>query len=315
MGVKIGIIGGTGSGKTTYLASLRISALLGESGGWRIDGLDDICEGSELFLSDMTETLLTGSFPGATSGTGKDLAFMVSGTLTQAIASRIVGLMGISDQLTSATLKRFKMARPVNFPLYFRDQPGVVFYETKETHDKLWKHLADCTGLIYLYDYTTDAKSRYNNYLSLQKPTGFLFQELNRQGRLIEKKLHHHVAVCVTKFDDPTVYERLNSADLVEMRYDGVPFVSDANSAFHTLADPLTVNTIKNYFHEENTHYFVTSSIGFYKSSDGSIDPIREPNTEIVTENGERKLIIRGEIKPINVFDPLAWLEHSIFSK
>jgi energy-coupling factor transporter ATP-binding protein EcfA2 len=302
--IKIGIWGGSGSGKTTYLSALRIAALNDQSGRWVIDGLDPL---SARFLSDGTRLLRRGTFPPPTeAASAARYSYEVRGNLTA----------GLLDRL------RYKVGSPryVNFKLDVFDYPGGLLL-TADAGDELWQYLADCQGLLYLYDpQMTDIET--DNFECLQQSLDMIRQVYvrNNQSPYYRGKLPQHLAVCITKFDDDSVFTQLMRHNLIAQDPDDpihAPYVLDSTKAFECFADPLTLATIQGYFQEDRVKYFATSSIGFNVDSEtGKVDVERCNNT--VTEllattiNGQQTIIkqvrIVGRVNPINVLDPLLWL-------
>ncbi len=152
-------------------------------------------------------------------------------------------------------------------------------------------------------------------------------------------KLPHHLAVCVTKFDDFKVLETARRLRLLDADPDdsfGIPRVSaaDAKELFQQLcavsasgnAD-MVLNAITRFFHEDRIRYFVTSSIGFYihpKRMIFDIDDYQnlvpivskpaggQPAAGGASGSGLR---IRGEVRPINVMEPMLWLGQRISAR
>ena len=89
--------------------------------------------------------------------------------------------------------------------------------------------------------------------------------------------LPHHVAICVTKFDEPKVFDTAERLKL--LRYDrNDPFQfprvegGDARLLFASLCSSssgngngdLMLNALEQYFREDRVKFFVTSAVGFY---------------------------------------------------
>lgn len=119
--------------------------------------------------------------------------------------------------------------------------------------------------------------------------------------------LPHYVAVCITKFDHPDTFKRLDDAGLVVWDATGAPSVPNAAAAFRLLANKLVVNTIERSFLPSRIRYFVTSSVGFYQDAAGHIN--RGDLYNVVP--GENRL--RSEAYPINVFEPMIWIASQIW--
>jgi hypothetical protein len=71
----------------------------------------------------------------------------------------------------------------------------------------------------------------------------------------------------------------------------------------------LLVNQLQQYFHADHIKFFVSSAVGFYIGLHGMFD-VRDYKNVAIDEHGEP--IIRGQIRPINVAEPLLWLGERI---
>ena len=114
------------------------------------------------------------------------------------------------------------------------------------------------------------------------------------RGQDFDGVLPHHVAVCVTKFDEPRVLATARRMGVVttdpEDPY-GFPRVrdGDARRVFAKLCNgdgEMVLNTMDRTFRRDRVRYFVTSAIGF------PADP--------------------GPVNPINVAEPVLWLAEQI---
>lgn len=295
--VKIGIWGGSGSGKTTFLSALELATLLDPHGNWNIWGNDEVSPGSVDFLLRGSESLRSKEFPDPTTGITRNLyTYEINGTLT-------TGLAGILNTLRGLIGK----PRPVRFTLNVFDYPGGDLL-TADPDDPRWEHLADCDGLVYLFDPHMDDPSS-DNFKCLSRSMSMMQQVLRRkrQGSLEGGLLPHHLAVCITKFDDDMVFTKLREAGLVKQDTETpeqVPYVEDTERAFECFADRYTIPRIRHSFYEDRVRFFVTSSIGFYRE-DGKVDINRCCN--VSPEPGRKKIL--GEPIPIGIFEPLLWIQ------
>jgi hypothetical protein len=131
-------------------------------------------------------------------------------------------------------------------------------------------------------------------------------------------RLPHHVAVCVTKFDDPRVFKTAESLRmLVWDEHDplGFPRVhsSDARSLMHSLCKVSRNGTgevvpqlLEQYFHPDRISYFVTSAVGFMLSKRTRMFDVQDTENVYRIESGES--LVRGPVNPINVVEPVLWL-------
>ena len=310
--IKVGIWGGSGSGKTTFLAALRIAILKYAKNTrtqWNINGLDEIHPHSSKFLEENTRNLQSGIFPPATSeATAATYTYEINGSLS-----------------TEGWRKKRKS---VQFILDVFDYPGGDL-STKDSGDVLWEYLAECQGLIYLFD-PQKMEVGTDNFYCLQHSLDMMRRVFVRKNlNSIESgRLPQHLAFCITKFDDPLILEKLLSQNLIaidggDMSYP--PFVQKPFEAFECLADYLTVQVVRGYFHEDRTNYFGTSSIGFYADQQtGKVDinncnNIRIEREEVIDNEGKRRerdlFKIKGPVNPIGIFEPLLWLHQSLSAR
>ncbi len=287
--LKIALWGGPGSGKTTFLAALRIALLRDQGGQWNMVGRDDLQLGSAAFFDEGAATLRDeGRFPPATEGRNQPMVCTVSGILNPERWRQPVW---------------FKRCRQISFDLYVQDYPGGTL-RTADYNHALWSYLADCTGLIYLYDPQLDATNT-TNFAYLDKAIDFVASVVYRRSgatKQFSTRLPHYVAICITKFDHPDTLKRLDAAGLVVWEANGAPAVPDADAAFRLLAHPDLVARLERSFEPARIRYFVTSSIGFYRQASGQVD--REDLYNMVP--GENRL--RGDPHPINIVEPLIWI-------
>lgn len=294
--VNIGIWGGTQSGKTTYLSALEIATLLDPSGSWNIFGNDAVSPQSVDFLLTGSESLRAGYFPPPTQSRQQ---------YTYEIIGKPAGFAGLVGSLREIV----GMPRPFQFNLHVFDYPGGDLLN-KDPADPLWEQLAGCDGLVYLFDpHMTDVTS--DNFKCLSRSTSMIRQVLARQsGALLsDGRLPHHLAVCVTKFDDDKVFSKLRQAGLVifdENKPKQAPRVKDAEKAFECFADIFTIPRIRRSFKDDRVRFFLTSSIGFYRDDEGKVDIERCCN--VVQEPGGNR--IRGIPIPHGVFEPLLWIQN-----
>jgi predicted ATPase len=289
--INIALWGGSGTGKTTYLSALRVAMLRDTEGQWNINGRDDLQRGSSEFVATNTSNLLRGHFPPGTEGRGESVVCTIS------------GILHLDTISTIFSMARYGTNR-VNFDLYVKDYPGHTLLNSPHG-DPFWDYLAECQGLIYLYDPLLDETEK-TNYDYLQQAMDLVSTAVKKQQEMhqLPAILPHYIAVCVTKFDHPATFQRLHDADLVSLDATGTPHVPDGAAAFRLLADELVVNTLERSFRKDRIRYFVTSAVGFYTGPEGQVD-LNDCYNIIHTTEGTR---IRGEARPINVFEPLIWI-------
>jgi hypothetical protein len=289
--LPVGIIGGTSSGKTTYLAALKIASLLDNSGSWSISGLD---AGSIRFLADTTSAIRSGYFPREGTTTPQSYTYRISGQPRQ------------NRDFFSSLIKG--KTRPVNMTLQVNDYPGDFFLKT-DPNDDLWKHLAGCLGFVYLFDLELESTRRIN-FDYLQLVIDFVKQTRLMKNATVDDRLPHFIAVALSKYDDPATYAFLRKHNLVGVDSQDprcTPVVLDVRRAIQ-LVDPLMVRLIENNFLLHRIAYFAVSSIGFYAPPEQKINP-EDCSNVIVTPSGKR---IRSgkDTVPVKVINPLLWIDY-----
>ena len=293
MVIKIGIWGGPSSGKTTYLAALRLAAMK-HPGLWTVNGRDDICAGSTNFLSDATNTLLRGGFLAADpAGLARAFAYQVSGNVT---SRTFFG----------------SFSQPVSFTIYVEDFGGGDFAKPDPRHP-VWKYLADCDGLIFLFDHKLETSEK-PTFDYMQNTVDYVKSILRSQNKLLgsTEMLPHYLVFCLSKYDEPATFRWLKENGLiVQSQKDpkSIPYVSNARQAAH-LSNSLAGQWIERNFSRERIGYLATSSIGFYIGSSGKID-INDCANVVTTPSGQ-KIRSGKNTNPINVIEPLLWIERKI---
>lgn len=335
--IRLGLWGAPQSGKTTFLASLGLAANRREApGNWIMNGSDD--EASE-FLITNTELLTNrpGKFPEATF-------------ITRNLLFRFTGEEEVHRRLWTG--RRISEIEQVAFELDVLDVPGKVYgppsrkdpgpypastagsvsFPEQEPEDgesgdvdpevdveeQLLEHLENCDGIIYLFDPIRDARNGdafdYFHRI-LERLTRRTFEQERYQGT----RLPQHLAVCITKFDEPQVYKMARRFGFTTQDAERpcMPRVPDGDAAefFRRLcmdAPNGTADLVQGslgHFYSDRVAYFVTSAIGFYVGSTKRFQPSDYVNIE---KTGGSTAGIRGRVYPINVLEPLLWLQRSI---
>lgn len=304
----IAMWGPPGSGKTTFLASLSL-ALLNSGAPWNIIGEDDR---SVAFLADHTTALSgSGHFPEATKGIER---YQWSLSRTAEPEPRVNGRRTPSE--VSLTL-----LDPAGGG--FGDKP----FEADVDPQELMLNLARSRGIIFLYDPIREYDSG-DSFEHLYRIMSKLAHTLRTTNELVGGRLPHHVAFCVTKFDDLRVFSTAQRLRL--LRADpghphGFPRIEDDEGVRRLLSElalvsasrtaELVVRSLDQYFHADRVRFFASSSIGFY------VDPIRNAvdwddpqNLKPDPDSGGKRSVVRGPVFPINVIEPVLWLMERIFA-
>ncbi|NQW24358.1 MAG: hypothetical protein HQ475_13055 [SAR202 cluster bacterium] len=299
--VKLGIWGPTSGGKTTFLAALKIATFANTYGAnWAITSLDDP---SEAYLNEISGFLMDQEFPeGTTSQTGvlryRLTAAPPSDWLSN-IGRNIFKVFGLSGEAA------------VNIELNIVDYPGSAFENSRlqdSRYENLPEALAKCDALVFSFDPIRELDGKRENFRFFDN----IAERIRRQtftDNPDQLQLGQFLAVCITKFDDSRILERLEQAGIFHLP-DSIeedrpnPTPEQAKFVFDYLAHKFLKNAIETNFHEDRTEYFLSSSIGFYVAPGQNFNPDDCSNLE------EGK--IRGEVSPINVLEPLMWLESKV---
>ena len=297
----IAMLGATGSGKSTFLGALQI-ALLKQEQQWRIWCRDPA---SRRVLVEMSTALTSeGKFPLPTTGIDT-FGWILGGTRARTERSGRFGSRSVEESLEltlNLTDPTGELARP--------DQIGL------QPREQLVDHVARSRGIVYMFDPIrefTRGDAYDKTYSLLMDLMGAVADAPDFDGRL-----PHHVAVCVTKFDDPRVYKTAESLRmLVWDEHDplGFPRVhgSDARSLMHSLCKVSRNGTgevvpqlLEQYFHPDRISYFVTSAVGFMVSKRTRMFDGQDTENVYRIESGES--LVRGPVNPVNVVEPMLWL-------
>lgn len=308
---RVGLWGATASGKSTFLSALFIAATRSPE-DLRVKGVND--ESTD-FLIRNTHTLnAQRRFPPPTSAQQP-----LSWTLQMSVPNRARG--------------RWRRAGPPAVPFDFRvdlqDAPGRAYAAVPESEPsrldladgadvpEVASYLASCQGLLLLIDPIRERDlGDAHEYFH-----GTLLRIAQRVEVPLGRRLPHYVAVCVTKFDDPSVFRFARDNEFLSYReYDPAMFPRvhdyEAERFMHELliGSPasdveLVAGALRQYFYPDRVRYFVTSAVGFYVGPSGEF---REDDYQNVIPLEDGTLGIRGQIHPVNVAEPLLWLGERI---
>jgi hypothetical protein len=297
--VRIVLWGPPASGKTTFLAAL-VTAVLQSDQELTIVPEN---EASRSWLASNLGRLDTDRrFPDATYEPS-EVSWIIQRTSGQP-ARRWLG------QRTTRT--------PLSMRLSVLDVPGDLYAWERAPHPEL-DPLASSHGLIYTFDPVRESRHG-DTYAHFRRVLHDLTARQFEGGRLIEGRLPHHLAVCVTKFDNPETFNFARRAGFVRYAKAGEPMQpevadEDAEMLFrefcHSLkggdAD-LMYSSIGKNFLPERVRYFFTSAVGFYADRSGRIWP--DDFANVLSDPGNAK--IRGKLNPVNVVEPVLWLGRAI---
>jgi hypothetical protein len=175
--------------------------------------------------------------------------------------------------------------------------------------------------LIFLIDPTRE-RDRTRGEESNWSYVGNLVGTLKNRYPYILKagRLPHHVAVCLTKFDESALFKDAFEDGWIDVPFGGQPRVPDdrAKDFFAWVCQWVDrtrgagstqslLRALDGGFLPERVHHFATSSIGFLVPPGGDLDITDHQNYRDLGA-GDRRIIV-GAIEPINVLEPLIQLE------
>jgi energy-coupling factor transporter ATP-binding protein EcfA2 len=297
----IAMLGATGSGKSTFLGALQI-ALLKQHGDWRVWCRDPA---SRRALVEMNTALTSeGRFPLTTIGIDI-FDWILSGTIERSERSGRFGNRSYAENVELA----LKLTDPTG-ELSRPDQAGL------QPREELVEHVANSRGILYMFDPIREfsrGDAYDKTYSLLMDLIAAVADDPDFDGRL-----PHHVAVCVTKLDEPRVFKTAESLGMLvwdEHHPLGFPRVheSDARDLMHSLCKVSRNGTgevvpqlLEQYFHPDRISYFVTSAVGFMLNQRTRVFDVQDTENVYRIESGES--LVRGPVNPINVVEPILWL-------
>lgn len=312
---SIGLWGAPGSGKTTFLAALQIATNEADvDEAWKLYGVG---HASRQFLLDQTYRLQNDHvFPGQTH-------------VPSNLAWRFVG-QEVDDFSRSRRGK--PESRQVSFHVSLIDPPGEWFnswpqggaqpslYGDREAGRKqLLTHLMESDGIVYLYDPVREGR-KGDAFRYFHETADLMLEKAFDSNRLVDGCLPQHLAVCVTKLDDPMIFRQaLADGWLRADARTGTPYVPDdlARNFFDSLTENMASGTsfqvrrnIERYFHPDRVEYFVTSAVGFRLTDQNEFD--NDDPLNVVAGGAPGQMRLRGPIHPVNVLQPFLWLESRI---
>ena len=283
---RVAFWGAPGSGKTTYLAALNLAARDARP-HWTVRGNT---EAGTMALSEWTIDIVRGRrFPYATVGLDH-WSFCMTG---RPFGSSVQFDLGILDPSGE----------------YFRtDQAGSP--RRRDLIDEMQR----CDGIVLFFDPLREQGC--HDALDAFKATAAMLE--HRLGIRDGERLPHHVAVVIVKYDDPLVLAAARSGGyLVSDPEDphAFPLVADDRAAafldeLYRQSNPgsgdLYRRSIEAYFYRERIRYFTVSSVGFHLDRPGAFD--WDDYYNIVRLGSGPDAMIRGDIRPVNVLEPMLWL-------
>jgi hypothetical protein len=299
----IAMLGPTESGKSTFLCALK-KALLEQDEDWMLFTRD---AASQRILDEMSSALISeGGFPLPTQ-TVNPIRWILGGTV-----ERTVPAGKRPNQVTTVKDR-------VEITLRLTDAPGGLGQADQiglSDRNELIEQLAASRGILYMFDPIRE----FTHGDAFQRADSLLTELMGVASREpdFDGKLPHHLAVCVTKLDDPRVFQTARDLGMLipdgNSRW-GFPRVheTDARALFHALGEisrsgngEAVPRLLERHFHPERINYYVTSAVGFMVNKRSRrFDP---RDTENVYRTASGAPLVRGPVHPINVVEPVLWI-------
>jgi hypothetical protein len=307
----IAMLGSPGSGKNTFLSALNVTLQRGQQtpGDWTLAGQHNNPAKSGI---ETATAPLERALPRPPAVTGEMTQF----TLVQRGAQR--GLIVPRDRPGEVARRS-----STEIALSLVDPGGELWSDQpRPQRQEVIREVSDTDGILYLFDPIREFEVG-DTYSFITRIISQVSQE-TASGRAqdFHGTLPHHVAVCVTKFDEPRVLATVRRMGVVTTdpgdRY-GFPRVrdSDARRVFAKLCNgdgEMVLNTMDRTFRRDRVRYFVTSAIGFRTDPETGRFDAGDPQNIAAPSPGaaSAKPRIRGPVNPINVVEPVLWLAEQI---
>ncbi|GAA1499874.1 hypothetical protein GCM10009827_003960 [Dactylosporangium maewongense] len=299
--VRVVFVGPAGSGKTTFLLGI----LGGQPnpavyGSWTAIPPEHSSVADDLYRMARLHT-----FPDPTV-TDQNESWIVAGTRPVPPRRRFLGA-----RTRPAT-------REMQFDLRLVDSPGARSLEADDDFVDLLSRadaiilMVDPTRLLPAFRSDIGQLSTYD-YLHRLLPK-LLRRQLDLGG---PARLGQHLAVCVSKFDEPSVYEFGQWLGVVDRQAVGQPTVESGAKASRFVTalcdasaepnDALVPSLLQRHFRPDRITYHVTSSIGFFVSPAVGFN---ERDFANVDDRRGRRQFLR--LAPLNVWEVLIELADAV---
>jgi hypothetical protein len=205
----------------------------------------------------------------------------------------------------------------VEITLRLTDAPGGLGRAERiglADRNELIQQLAASRGIFYMFDPTRE----FTHGDAFQWTDSLLTELLGAVSREpdFDGKLPHHLAVCVTKLDDPRVFQTARELGMLipdgNSRW-GFPRVheTDARALFQALVELSepghgVSRLLERYFYPDRIGYYVTSAVGFMVNKRTRRFDARDIQNVYRTVSGAS--LVRGPVHPINVVEPVLWI-------
>jgi hypothetical protein len=298
--IRIGLWGATRSGKSTYLASLPLAGMMRRPETWTVVGTDD---SAAEYLNHMVNLMVTQRVFPRPNRIVEAISWAFSGPPPATGLSALSHLIG-------------RQPAQVEFVLELHDPPGRDY---ATVNPEVIEHLVNAHGVLYLVDPTLNQDTDMT-FQAFFHAVQLLHRRLGALGRLKHGRLPHHIAVCITKFDDDHFFRRLaTETDYVTQDSWGarLPRVPQERSREYfqwvcerVLGSGATMvrQALDAFFLPKRIEFFATTAIGFRLNGQGMFDFRDFCNADTTSEPAR----LRGLPQPVNVLEPLIFLERQI---
>ncbi|MFF6951131.1 hypothetical protein ACFZAD_21070 [Streptomyces iakyrus] len=315
--VRVALWGPSGSGKTTFLWALLVADNGTYSGSdWRISPNDAAAQA--LSMTAFSALALQNRLPNPDLSLVQPSAWMLS----RDADLRRTPPRGVPDFLRG---RRWREAgEETQIPTHIQDLPGRVFdfgdEQAKQFRANAIRQLAEADAFVYLHDPLLDLDTEAQK--SVAHFHGMLDAiEAVRPPELTGRRLEQHVAVCITKFDHPAVFDPAWEQGFATMN--PAPHISQENARayfdwlcerhdYHRRTELLRKD-LHTRFHQDRVRYYATSSLGYYREYDRPHNPrdmrMDSPSGQRGTPDGP---VTEGPVKPVNVLEPFVDLVRAV---
>lgn len=309
---RVALLGAPGAGKTCFLTALNIAAA--QTGQWAITGNDP--ESTQVLIENTELLLGRRQFPSAT--------FDPRGfrwRLSRQLDARVDGkpyVVPVSVDLDVLDIPGGALRDPRDHDEVDDGDDFVIMGASMgfspRPEEQLASELAGMDGLVFFFDAERE-RIAGDNHDYLHRALAMLEYERGGHGRL-----PHRVAVCIAKYDQPEIVSVARKHGYVWEDPDdpyGFPRVRDDQSRrlFDTLcalcdngSASLIRHSLDRYFMPGRVKFFASSSIGFFVDSTMRFRWDQYSNIHR-TDKESFWIGIRGDARPINVLEPLLWLQ------
>ena len=211
---------------------------------------------------------------------------------------------------------RRRQVKAADIQVELEDMPASSFPEDQPRQEDL-QYLVDADAILYFFDATYDAigKNKLHTFEFFVAVDAWLRLRASQSNTILETYLPYHLAVCISKLDDPFVFKTARRYGCLQTDPEtGRPYVPGrhARRLFEALCreqmnpqSEALLDQLQHSFHPDRISFHVLSATGFLVK-DGELDLDDPSNVEKIEPDGPS--VLRGELAPVNVVDPLVAL-------